>query len=134
MTYLSFLHVIINMTRQFLFKTTIVALALLICAGAKSQSIVGLGKEEGSASLYRGNLPKTYPFRFNGTYYWSQKSFQYGSVFYNGKLYENVILNVDAYQGQLLVSPERDHVPIVVFRDQVAWFTMGDSKFLSLNY
>lgn len=122
------------MTRQFLFKTTIVALALLICAGAKSQSIVGLGKEEGSASLYRGNLPKTYPFRFNGTYYWSQKSFQYGSVFYNGKLYENVILNVDAYQGQLLVSPERDHVPIVVFRDQVAWFTMGKSKFLNLNY
>ncbi len=122
------------MTRQLLFKTLPIVLALVICGKASAQSIVNYDTPEGSASLFRGNLPKTYPFRFNGTYYWSQKQYQEGSVFYNGKLYEKVYLNVDAYQGQLLVSPVQNYTPIVVFRDQVAWFTIGDKTFVNLNY
>ena len=71
------------MTRQLLFKTLPIVLALVICGKASAQSIVNYDTPEGSASLFRGNLPKTYPFRFNGTYYWSQKQYQEGSVFYN---------------------------------------------------
>ena len=122
------------MTRHFLFKTLSVAFAILLSGWASAQSIVNYHNPQGSASLFRGNLPRTYPFRYNGTYFWSQKQYQEGKVFYNGKLYENVFLNVDAYQGQLLVSPVENNTPIVVFRDQVAWFTMGEMTFVNLRY
>ncbi|MBR1926505.1 MAG: carboxypeptidase-like regulatory domain-containing protein [Bacteroidales bacterium] len=89
---------------------------------------------ENSASLFRGSLPRSYPFRYNGTFYWSEKEFREGSVFYNGKLYEGVFLNIDAYQGQLLVARESTGTPVAVFRNQVAWFTMGGRTFVNLRY
>ena len=84
--------------------------------------------------MFRGSLPKAYPFHFNGTYYWEKEQFEEGSVFYNGKLYEHLFLNVDAYQGELLVRQDSDVTPVSVFIDQVAWFTMGGKRFLNLRY
>ena len=53
---------------------------------------------------------------------------------YNGRLYKNVYLNVDAYQGELEVRPLENTSAMVVFRDQVAWFTMGPKTFVNLRY
>ena len=127
-------NVIVNVNLLKRKRLYLVVLALSICAAATAQGLVNISATEESASLFRGSLPRTYPFKYNGTYYWSQKQYQEGSVFYNGKLYEHIVLNVDAYQGQLLVSPTRNFTPIVVYRDQVAWFTMGDNTFVNLNY
>ena len=115
-------------------KIFLATIALLACFGAAAQGIVNSNVAEEFASLFRGNLPKTYPFKYNGTYYWEWKDYKEGSVFYNGKLYEHVFLNVDAYQRQLLVSPVRNFTPLVVYRDQVAWFTMGDRTLVNLRY
>ena len=122
------------MKRLLFIRAFFLALVLAGCPHLEAQRLVNSGAVEGSASLFRGSLPKTYPFRFNGTYYWDQKQFAEGVVFYNGKLYEHVFLNVDAYQEQLLVSPEPNSTPIIVFRDQVAWFTIGDKRFVNLQY
>lgn len=110
------------------------AIAILTGTGAAAQGLVNGNATEEYASLFRGSLPKTYPFKYNGTYYWESRQFKEGTVFYNGKIYENVFLNVDANQQQLLVSPVKNFTPIVVFRDQVAWFTMGDKTFVNLRY
>ena len=86
------------------------------------------------AGIFRGKLPSPYPFKYNGTYFWEQKAFQKGSVWYNGKLYEDISMNLDAYQNELLVRPLEDASPVVIFREQVAWFTMGETLFVNLQY
>ena len=89
---------------------------------------------EGLSLLYRGRIPSVYPFRYNGTYLWDTQGYQEGAVMYNGKLYGHVFLNVDAYEMELLVKADKGMASVKVYRDQVAWFTMGERKFLNLRY
>ena len=90
--------------------------------------------ESAYATIFRGKLPGIYPYKFNGTYFWDRKEFLKGDVMYNGKLYRDVSLNVDAASGDLLVRPLDNASPVVAFQDQVAWFTMGNTLFVNLRY
>ena len=113
-------------------RLILITLALLSLAGtAAAQS-----EEEAAvfAGIFRGKLPASYPFKYNGTYFWDQKAFQKGSVWFNGKVYENVSMNVDAYLNELQVRPVEKASAVVVHRDQVAWFTMGETLFVNLQY
>ena len=86
------------------------------------------------AGIFRGKLPGVYPYKYNGTYYWDRREFQLGDVMYNGRLYKDIYMNVDAYQDELEVRPLTNASAMVVFRDQVAWFTMGTKTFVNLHY
>ena len=110
-----------------LFSLVLSLLALLTSASAQDP-------ESTYAGIFRGKLPNIYPHKFNGTYFWDRKEFQRGDVMYNGKLYRDVSLNIDACEGELLVRPLENANAVVVFRDQVAWFTMGQSLFVNLRY
>ena len=112
-------------------RTILVALALLsLAASAFAQE----DPESDFATIFRGKLPAAYPYRHNGTYYWDRKEFQQGDVWYNGRLYRDISLNVDAARGELQVRPLEKASAMVVFRDQVAWFTMGPKTFVNLRY
>ena len=56
------------------------------------------------ALIYRGRLAPEYNFRCNGHCYVESKEFKRGSVMYNGRLYEDVLLNIDACSNLLLVK------------------------------
>ncbi|MBR5255402.1 MAG: carboxypeptidase-like regulatory domain-containing protein [Bacteroidales bacterium] len=108
---------------------------VLLSALLLSVTAIGQDREESAyATIFRGKLPGVYPYKFNGTYFWEQKAFQRGNVMYNGKLYRDVSLNLDAHEGELQVRPLEKSSPVVVFRDQVAWFTMGPDLFVNLQY
>ena len=113
-------------------RLIIITLALLAAAG----TAVAQDENEAAvfAGIFRGKLPQAYAFKYNGTYFWDQKAFEKGSVWYNGKQYDDVYLNVDAYLDELQVRPLNNMTPVVVYRDQVAWFTMGDKRFVNLRY
>ena len=115
-------------------RLIIITLALLALAGTAAAQNVTEDESAVFAGIFRGKLPATYPFKYNGTYYWDRKAFQKGSVWYNGKQYDDVSLNVDAYMNELQVRPLDNATAIVVHRDQVAWFTMGDKRFVNLRY
>ena len=108
------------------------ALALL-CLGGNVSAQERDGDQVFSG-IYRGKLPNIFPYRYNGTYFWARKEFEKGTVMYNGKLYEDVDLNVDAFAGELQVRPVRTSSAVVAYRDQVAWFTMGEKLFVNLRY
>ena len=108
----------------------ILAALLSLAATATAQE----DPESAYATIFRGKLPGIYPYKYNGTYFWDQKAFLQGEVMYNGKLYQNITLNVDACAGDLLVRPLENASPVVAFRDQVAWFTMGKTLFVNLRY
>ena len=87
-----------------------------------------------TSTLYRGRMPENYPQRHNGTCFWDRKNFVRGDVMYNGKLYEGVLMNVDAHAQELEVRPEEDRAPLVVDRGQVAWLTLGEKRLVNLRY
>jgi len=91
-------------------------------------------QEAGALStLYRGRMPVQYPYQYNGTYFWEGKAFKKGTVHYNGKLYENVYVNVDASRQELQVRVSENVAPVVLIQDWVAYFTMGGSTFVNLR-
>jgi hypothetical protein len=110
---------------------------LIICAFALWALLGNLAAQDPEstyAGIFRGRLPGTYPYKYNGTYYWDRKEFSKGNVMYNGRLYRDIYMNVDAFQGELEVRPVDKATAMVVFRDQVAWFTMGEKLFVNLRY
>ena len=84
--------------------------------------------------LFRGRQPDQYLFQYNGTYFWNQKGFEEGTIFYNGKVYDSVLLAVDAFHQEVQVKPGIQFSPIVVSRDEVAWLEAGGTRWVNLQY
>ena len=113
-------------------RLILITFALLSLAGTAAAQ----NEDEAAvfAGIFRGKLPASYPFKYNGTYFWDRKAFQKGSVWYNGKQYDDISMNLDAYLNELQVRPLENASAVVVYRDQVAWFTMGGKRFVNLRY
>lgn len=54
--------------------------------------------------LYRGMLSPQYRFVYNGTFYVERPEFESGQIMYNGRLYTDVLLNIDACRNVLVVN------------------------------
>ena len=115
-------------------KTLFLALALLLGCALPAKAQTDDDPFRSYSGIFRGKLPNQYPYKYNGTYYWSRKAFRKGTVLYNGKRYEDVMMNVDAFAGELQVRPLDNTSPVVVYTDQVAWFTMEEALFVNLRY
>ena len=114
---------------------TATALLLALSLGAQDREWQEYLREAGGQStLFRGRLQSMYPIRFNGTYYLDTRTFQVGSVMYNGKFYEGVYLNLDAYAQELEARPEAQTSGVILSRSQVSWFTLGSRRFANLRY
>jgi len=85
-------------------------------------------------TLYRGKLSLRYMMKHNGTYLWSEEDFSRGSIFFDGRLYEDVNLNIDAYSQELMVLSDDAVMPTSPDRDAVAWFSKNGVCFVNLNY
>ena len=85
-------------------------------------------------ALFRGRTQNVYPFKYNGTFYLDSRRFQKGSVYYNGKEYRDIYMNLDAYAMDLLAKPEEKSGATMLFREQVAWFSFGGKHFVNLKY
>ena len=99
--------------------------ALLLCAGLGAQS---------PSNLFRGRFPVAPHYKFNGTFFWDTKDYAPADVYYNGKLYTDVMLNIDAYKQELWVVPENAAVQVIPNRDQVAWLRWRDQLYVNLRY
>ena len=92
-------------------------------------------KDAGALStLFRGRLQKNNPFRFNGTFYLDSRNFRKGDVFYNGKHYTDVLLNLNAATQELIIRSGINSAGVILYRDQVAWFRIGNRRFVNLRY
>ena len=87
----------------------------------------------GRSTLYRGRQEIKYPIRYNGTYYLASPAFQTGSVMYNGRLYENVLLNIDACDQKLLTRHEDGVMEYALDGKAVPWAVIGGQKYVNLH-
>ena len=86
------------------------------------------------STLYRGRTQAPYPYRYNGTFYAETREFSRGDLLYNGKFYKDVLLNLDASADELVTRPSAAAAVILLDREQVAWFTMEDQRYVNLRY
>ncbi len=114
---------------------TLLAVALIMPVYAAAQDDASLYMEQsaGSALLYRGHIAQSYPMAFNGTWFWTGPAFEKGEVAYNGTVYRDIPMNVDASRQELLVKTASGAADKVLNRDYVTWFTMGGHRFLNLQ-
>ena len=110
-------------------KAVFVGLILLLGA-----SVNALAQRPEEQALFRGRMQNLYPYKYNGTFYLETRKFQKGSVIYNGKEYQNILLNLDAFSMDLVAKPEENAGAIILYRDQVAGFTFGNRQFVNLRY
>lgn len=89
---------------------------------------------QGSSTLFRGRYPSAYPFRYNGTFFLENREFGEGNLMYNGKLYQDILMNFDAYKQELQLIPEKTAPAVVIYREQIAWFRWKDRLFVNLRY
>lgn len=83
--------------------------------------------------LYRGKQFVTYSYRYNGTYFWDNGGFRKGSIFYGGKLYQDVTMNIDAFRQVLCVRYENRIQTWELDRNLVEWAMFGDKKVVNLR-
>ncbi|MCK9626392.1 MAG: hypothetical protein WC305_08065 [Bacteroidales bacterium] len=83
--------------------------------------------------LYRGKQATKYPFLHNGTYYWFGPKYEEGNLIYNGKEYFNLMMNIDAFQNELLLKHNNNILEVSLNGDLVTSFTLGNKLFLNLS-
>ncbi|MBQ9184919.1 MAG: hypothetical protein IJ151_03480 [Bacteroidales bacterium] len=122
-----------------LFKRVLFTLALLAAgAAAASAQEKEIDAYEDTAGwdlpLYRGKQMPEYNFRFNGTYYWDNLGYRTGDICYGGKVYRNILMNIDANR-QAVYARFANRMQIwELDRDLIEWLTLDNTKFLNLRY
>ena len=114
-------------------------LLILSVAGmsAEAQEYVEAETFQKSASdnslLFRARQALRYNMSYDGTYYWYSPDFEVGGVMYDGRWYDDVTLNVDAFGKQLVAIPSPGRPAVELDRDHIDFFTMGETRFVNLR-
>lgn len=118
-------------------RTFFAALLLLfpLCLGAQQSEDYKMYAANNGASmlLLRGRQGMEFPLPHNGTHFWYTPQFRSGTLYYNSKLYENVLLNIDAFNQELLVRDPNGITNILLSRNYVKWFEIEGRKFVNLQ-
>ena len=84
------------------------------------------------AALFRGRLATRYNIMYEGTYYWERAEFMEGSVMWDGKKFDGLMLNIDAIAQEAQVYPPGTGTAIVMDRDRVDWLEFGGTRYVNL--
>ncbi|MCR5326573.1 MAG: TonB-dependent receptor [Bacteroidales bacterium] len=99
-------------------------IGLLLLAGAVCSA---------QTPLYRGRTMVEYDFPFNGHYFWFDPEFRPGTVCFNGDVYEDVMININAHTGELLTRESRFASPVVLPRELTPWFELDGIRYVNLR-
>ena len=94
------------MTKQLLLSGSLLVLLLGLPARAQTPAETrSFQQEAGDRSiLFRGKQATVYERQANGTPYWSSATFSPGTITYEGNLYDDVLVNIDAVAGTVTVE------------------------------
>ncbi len=124
-----------------MYKTnrTLTALFILllpsICAVAQAQSELKAFQEAAGASsiLFRGKQANTYERPANGTPYWSSPEFVSGTVCFEGNVYDDLLVNIDAVTGQVLIRKSESPIAVALTPDSVTSIHTDNAVFAGFS-
>jgi len=100
----------------------------LIVRNAASVYFQSLGEQSG---VYKGTEYTGYPFRLkSGHQFFESEAISYGSVFYDGVLYENVPMRFDIIKDQLVVRYVDQVSGISLHNEKIDYFTIHNHHFI----
>ena len=79
--------------------------------------------------LFRGKQANAYERPANGNPYWSSTAFVPGEIVFEGRFYDDILVNIDAITGQVLVRKADNPIAIALPRASVSSITTGNSRF-----
>ena len=98
---------------------------------ASSVYFNSLGEQSG---IYRGVEYTGYPYRIkSGHPFFESSSPNYGSIFYDGNLYESVPMWLDLVKNQLVVLYIDNYSKINLHAEKVAYFSVLNHHFIHIN-
>lgn len=83
--------------------------------------------------LFRGEQAARYTFPVNGHPYWIRPTFERGDIVFEGNIYTDQLINVDAVQQQALVQLEGGLFAVALSPAQTPSFTMGGRHFVGIG-
>lgn len=83
------------------------------------------------AVIFRGPLYIKYPYRFDGTFYAYSDEFLESRINYNGKEFKGVKLNLNANRDELYIQMYGTGLIIVLEKDYVKDFSLGERNFIN---
>lgn len=100
----------------------------LIVRNAASVYFQALGEQSG---VYRGTEYTGYPFRLRGGHqFFESEAISFGSVFYDGILYENIPLRYDIIKDQLVVRYVDQVSGISLHKEKIDFFSVHNHYFI----
>ena len=92
-----------------------------------------LSQVKGLSLIYRGKIEKHYSYKYKGTYFAYQEDYVPGDVYYNQKLYTDVLMNLNSHTDQILVRLTESHLPVLLDKSLVDWFVLDGRKFINMQ-
>ncbi len=103
----------------------------LIVRNAASVYFQSLGEQSG---IYRGTEYTGFPYRLkSGHQFFESEAISYGSVFYDGILYENVPMRLDIIKDQLVVRYVDQVSGISLHNEKIDFFSLHNHYFIHIK-
>ena len=74
-----------------------------------------------------------YNFPYNGTYLWFNTGFNPGTVCYDGRIYQDVPMNINAHKQEVLVKKTAVEPPVVLERSLLPWAMLDGYYYVNLR-
>jgi hypothetical protein len=97
---------------------------------ARSQFSKAMGTD---GALYNGISFEKYWYGTKGTPFFKTEDFVTGNIYYDGTLYENVLLNYDLMRDQVVVKSINNNLPLVAISERISTFTLGANTFIRIE-
>ncbi len=85
------------------------------------------------AVLFRGKQATKISFPANGNPYWEQPDFQLGDIVFEGNLYRDVFLNIDAREQRALVTKVLGLMSVALPPSLTPSLTIGNRRFVGIG-
>ena len=79
--------------------------------------------------LFRGKQADTYGNPANGNPYWSSTTFVPGEIVFEGRFYDDILVNIDAITGNVLVRKDGSPIAIELPEGSVSSIALGSIRF-----
>lgn len=83
--------------------------------------------------LYRGNAPVNYHFKHEGSYYIFDENFQKGEVFFNGRRYTGILINLNSHTDELIVKIPESISTVIANKTFVQKFNFHRKLFINFS-
>lgn len=104
-------------------KRLLLCLALLWCSLCPAQN-----------TILRGKASPAYPFLYNGTYFWADAEYSRGEILFDGHVYKDILLNIDACRQVVDVCKEPGGQPISPYSELVGYVVKDGQFYVNLRY